>query len=137
MKVSVIVPVYNVEKYLRKCLASLVNQDFEDYEIIIVNDGSPDNSQEIIDEYTKKYKFIRSFTKENGGLSSARNYGIDKARGDYIAFVDSDDYVDVAFLKELYEAITKDGSDIAVCEFSYVYPNGNMVRSYSNSTNGS
>lgn len=132
MKVSVIVPVYNVEKYLAKCLDSLVNQDFSDYEIIIVNDGSPDNSKEIIDKYTKKYSFIKSFTKENGGLSSARNYGIEKASGDYLAFVDSDDYVEKNFLKELYEKITKEKSDIAVCEFSYLYEDGRTVRSYSN-----
>ena len=132
MKVSVIVPVYNTEEYLQKCLASLVNQDFTDYEIIIVNDGSTDNSKKIIDEYAKEYKFIKAYDKENGGLSSARNYGIDKAKGKYIAFVDSDDYVDVAYLKELYEAIIKDDSDIAVCEFSYVYKDGNVVRSYSN-----
>lgn len=132
MKVSVIVPVYNVEKYLEKCLDSLVNQDFSDYEIIIVNDGSPDNSQKIIDKYVKKYDFIKSFIKENGGLSSARNYGIDKSCGNYLAFVDSDDYVDKNFLKELYSAITKDKSDIAVCEFSYLFEDGRSIRSYSN-----
>ena len=132
MKVSVIVPVYNTEKYLRKCLDSLVNQDFSDYEIVIVNDGSTDNSESIIKEYVSKYDFIKSFTKENGGLSSARNYGIDKASGNYLAFVDSDDYVESNYLKELYESITKNKSDIAVCEFSYVYSDGNVIRSYSN-----
>ena len=132
MKVSVIVPVYNTEKYLRKCLDSLVNQDFSDYEIVIVNDGSTDSSESIINEYVSKYDFIKSFTKANGGLSSARNYGIDKASGNYLAFVDSDDYVESNYLKELYESITKDKSDIAVCEFSYVYSDGKVIRSYSN-----
>lgn len=93
-KISVIVPVYNTEKYLKKCLDSIANQTYQDFEVIIVNDGSTDNSQEIIDEYTKKYsEKIRCISKENGGLSSARNCGIEVAIGDYIAFVDSDDYI--------------------------------------------
>ena len=95
MKVSVIVPVYNVEKYIKKCLNSLVNQTLDEVEIVVVNDGSPDNSQKIIDEYTKKYKNIKSYVKKNGGLSDARNYGIKKATGKYISFVDSDDYIPV------------------------------------------
>lgn len=132
MKVSIIVPVYNTEKYLRKCLDSLVNQDFSDYEIILINDGSTDCSKSIINEYTKKYFFIKSFTKKNGGLSSARNLGIEKSLGRYIVFVDSDDYVETSFLKELYNNITKNNSDIAVCEFSYVYYDGTIIRSYSN-----
>ena len=94
MKVSVIVPVYNTYDYLNKCLDSLVNQSFKDYEIIIVNDGSTDDSEKIIKKYQKKYSNIKYYYKENGGLSSARNYGIKYANGDYIAFVDSDDYVD-------------------------------------------
>lgn len=132
MKVSVIVPVYNTEDYLRKCLDSLINQDFSDYEILIINDGSTDNSDRIIKEYSKKYDYVKGFLKENGGLSSARNYGLKKAKGKYITFVDSDDYVEANFLKELYDSITKDDSDIAVCEFSYVYSNGSIIRSYSN-----
>ena len=85
MKVSVIVPVYNVEKYLNKCLDSLINQSLDNFEIIVVNDGSPDNSQKIIDEYVSKYpKIVKSYIKENGGLSDARNYGIKKAQGDLL-----------------------------------------------------
>ena len=95
VKVSVIVPVYNVEKYIDKCLTSLVNQTLKDIEIIIVNDGSPDKSQKIIDKYVKKHSNIKSYIKKNGGISSARNYGLKYAHGEYIAFVDSDDYVDV------------------------------------------
>ena len=132
MKVSIIVPVYNTEKYLSKCLDSLINQDFSDYEIIIVNDGSTDNSEDIINDYANKYDNIKTFKKKNGGLSSARNYGLAKAIGKYITFVDSDDYVEKDFLKELYNAINKDNSDIAVCEFSYVYSSGKVIRSYSN-----
>lgn len=101
-KVSVIVPVYNVEQYLERCLDSLVNQTIkEDIEIIVVNDGSPDNSQKIIDKYQKKYKNVKGYIKENGGLSSARNFGLSHATGEYISFIDSDDYVD----KNLYKAI--------------------------------
>lgn len=132
MKVSVIVPVWNTEKYLRKCLDSLVNQDFDDYEVVVVNDESPDNSEQIIEEYANKYKNIRALSKKNGGLSSARNYGIKYAKGDYLAFVDSDDYVDKNFLKELYGAIIKDKSDIAVCEFSYLFEDGKTIWSHSN-----
>ena len=117
MKVSVIVPVYNVEKYLNRCLDSLVNQDFDDYEIIVVNDGSPDNSQEIIDEYKKKYSCIKAFKKENGGISSARNLGLGYARGEYIAFVDSDDYVASNFLSLMYKKAKETKSDVVICDY--------------------
>lgn len=104
-KISIIVPVYNTEKYLKKCLDSLINQTFKDMEIIIINDGSTDNSEDIIKEYQEKYSNkIKSYKKENGGLSSARNYGITKANGEYIAFIDSDDYIDL----ELFEKLEKE-----------------------------
>ena len=93
-KVSVIIPVYNTLEYLPKCLDSLVNQTLDDIELIIVNDGSPDDSHKLIKEYCEKYPNIKYYKKKNGGLSSARNYGIKKAVGEYIGFVDSDDYVD-------------------------------------------
>ncbi len=131
MKVSVIVPVYNVYDYLDKCLDSLAKQTLKDIEILIINDGSPDNSQEIIDKYTKKYANMKSFMKPNGGLSDARNYGLAKAKGDYVAFVDSDDYVHSDYLKKMYDKASLDKSDIVVCEFNYVYGE-NVVRSYSN-----
>ena len=93
-KVSIIIPVYNVEKYIATCLDSLVNQTLKDIEVIVVNDGSPDNSQDIIDEYVKKYpKIVKSYIKENGGQGSARNFGLKKATVEYIGYVDSDDYV--------------------------------------------
>ena len=93
--VSVILPVYNVEKYLRRCLDSLVNQDCScNYEIIIVNDGTKDNSMEIISEFEGKYDCIRVFSQENSGLSAARNRGIAEAKGKYVALVDSDDFVE-------------------------------------------
>ncbi|MCR5147050.1 MAG: glycosyltransferase [Clostridia bacterium] len=94
-KVSVIVPVYNTEKYIKKCLNSILEQKDVDYEIIVVNDGSTDNSAEVIKEYAEKYTDkIKYFEKQNGGLSDARNFGISKATGDYLCFVDSDDYID-------------------------------------------
>ena len=130
-KISVIVPVYGVENYIKKCIDSLVNQTFKDFEIIIVNDGTKDHSMDIIKENFND-KRIKIFNKENGGLSSARNYGINEASGNYLAFVDSDDYVEPNYLQELYDVITRDNSDIAVSEFSYVYPDGKVIRSYSN-----
>ena len=121
VKVSVIVPVYNVEKYLDKCLKGLVNQTLKDIEIIVVNDGSPDNSQDIIDKYVKKYKNVKSYKKKNGGLSDARNYGLKKANGEYIAFVDSDDYVSNDMYKEMYNKAIAGNFDIVVCDLNYVY----------------
>lgn len=121
VKVSIIVPVYNVEKYLEKCLDSLVNQTMKDIEIIVVNDGSPDNSQKIIDKYIKKYpKLIKGYVKENGGLSDARNYGIEIAKGEYIGFVDSDDYVEPTMFEKLYKKAKENDFDIAVCDVNLV-----------------
>lgn len=108
-KISVIVPVYNTEKYLEKCIDSLVNQTMKDIEIIVVNDGSNDNSEDIIKKYEQKYsKMVKYLKKENGGLSSARNYGIKYATGKYIAFVDSDDYLDIELFSKLQKYIEKD-----------------------------
>ena len=94
-KLSIIVPVYGVEKYIDKCLNSLVKQSLKEIEVIVVNDGTKDNSQKIIDKYVKKYPDkIKSYIKENGGQGSARNYGLKKATGEYIGYVDSDDFVE-------------------------------------------
>ena len=132
MKVSVIVPVYNVEKYIKKCLNSLVNQTLDEVEIVVVNDGSPDNSQKIIDEYTKKYKNIKSYVKENGGLSDARNYGIKKATGKYISFVDSDDYIRKDMLEKMYNYAIQKNFDIVVCDSINVYSDGTEILIKSN-----
>lgn len=127
-KVSVIVPVYNVEKYIKKCLDSLVNQTLKDIEIIVVNDGSPDNSQSIIDDYVKKYpKKVKSYIKENGGQGSARNFGITKATGEYIGYVDSDDYVELDMYEKLYEKAISDGADIVMCANNIVYENSSKI----------
>jgi glycosyltransferase involved in cell wall biosynthesis len=124
IKVSVIVPVYNVEKFIDKCLNSLVNQTLKEIEIIVVNDGSPDNSQKIIDKYVKKYpEKVQSFIKENGGQGSARNLGIEKAKGEYISFVDSDDWLDLDALEKMYSLAKKDNSDIVICDMVDHYAN--------------
>ena len=99
--ISVIVPVYNVEKYLNQCVNSILAQTYKDFELILVDDGSKDKSGEICDEYVKKDSRIRVFHKKNGGVSSARNYGIDNAQGTYICFVDSDDWVDETYLEDM------------------------------------
>ena len=125
VNVSIIVPVYNVEKYLDKCLNSLVNQTLDNYEIIVVNDGTKDNSQQIIDKYAKEYpELIRSFIKENGGLSDARNYGLKYATGKYISFFDSDDYVDNEYYKTVFDLAKKDNLDLVVSDLEYVWENG-------------
>jgi len=124
-KVSIIVPVYNVEEYLEKCLDSLVNQTLKDVEIIVVNDGSPDNSQKIIDKFAKKYpKSIKSYIKKNGGLSDARNFGIKKAKGEFLAFVDSDDYVKADMFEKMYNKALETKADIVVCDTINVYDSG-------------
>ncbi len=105
--ISVIVPVYNVEKYLRDCLDSIVNQSYKNIEIILVDDGSKDKSGEICDEYAKNDDRIRVFHKENGGAASARNLGIDNAKGDYLGFVDSDDYIAPDMYEKLLETLKK------------------------------
>ena len=124
IKVSIIVPVYNVEEYLARCLDSLVNQSLKDIEIIVVNDGSPDNSQKIIDNYCKKYKNIKSFIKKNGGLSDTRNFGIKKSHGDYLIFIDSDDYVKETMLEKMWNVAINKNVDIVVCNCIQVYENG-------------
>lgn len=129
IKVSVIVPVYNVELYLEKCLQSLVNQTLQEIEILVVNDGSQDNSLRIIDDFQAKYPDkIFGFVKENGGLSDARNFGIDRAKGQYIAFVDSDDYVSEAMFEEMYNLAEKHHAEMAICNLQKVDEEGNTTQ---------
>lgn len=113
LKVSIIVPVYNSEKYLEKCLDSLINQTLNDIEIICVNDGSKDSSADVLKKYLEKDKRIKIITKENEGLSAARNDGLKVASGEYIGYVDSDDWVDLDFYEKLYNAAKKYNSEIA------------------------
>jgi len=117
-KISVIVPVYNVEKEIARCLISLSYQKYDNYEIIVVNDGSTDNSLSIVKRIAEKYKNIVIYTTENHGLSAARNFGIEKATGKYIALVDGDDYVDPNYLSILYEILEKNNAEISVCGFT-------------------
>lgn len=123
VKVSVIVPVYNVEKYLSKCLDSIINQTLTDIEIIIINDGSTDKTQTIINKYLKKEKRIKFYKIVNAGLGNARNQGIKHAIGKYISFIDGDDYVDLNMLEKLYNRAVTDNSDIVECDFYWVYDN--------------
>ena len=113
--ISVIVPIYNVEKYLNKCIESIINQTYKNLEIILVDDGSPDNCPQICDEYAKKDGRIKVIHKENGGLSSARNVGIDVAMGEYLTFIDSDDYVEPNFIEVLYQSLVNNDADISMC----------------------
>lgn len=116
--VSVVVPVYNVERYIERCLKSLAQQDFNaGYEIIIVNDGTKDNSMAIAEKYARDYSYFRIITQENAGLSSARNTGLINARGDYIAFVDSDDFVAPDYISEMYSLAVKHNADIVQCRY--------------------
>ena len=115
--VSVIVPVYNVEKYLVRCVDSILKQSYNNLQIILVDDGSNDKSALICDEYTKKDTRILVIHKNNGGLSEARNVGIDNAKGDYICFIDSDDFVRETYVKDLLSIILEYNADIAVCLF--------------------
>lgn len=112
--ISVVVPVYNVCNYLNRCIQSLLAQTHEDYEIILVDDGSTDGSSEICDVFALEYDKITSFHKENGGLSSARNLGAQKAKGEWVTFVDSDDYVSESYLQDLYDLIIKFNADMAI-----------------------
>lgn len=116
MKFSIIVPVYNVEKYLEKCLKSIQNQTYDNFEVIIVNDGSTDLSKEIINVFEEDHRF-KGFYKENGGLSDARNYGIKYTTGDFLLFIDSDDYIDKNLLKKLNYIIEKYNPDLIKFNF--------------------
>lgn len=121
-KVSIIVPVYNTENYLKKCLDSLVSQTLEDIQIIIVNDGSTDNSQKIIDDFYNKYpKKIVKLSKQNGGLSDARNFAIPYINSRYVAFIDSDDYIEPNMMESMYDVAIKEDIDLVECDFIWEY----------------
>lgn len=113
-KISIIVPVYKVEKYIKKCIDSLLHQTYKNIEIILVDDGSTDNCPQICDEYAKMYENIIVYHKENGGLSSARNYGVQMATADWIVFVDSDDYVEENYVKDLWILNQRYSADLVI-----------------------
>lgn len=119
--ISIIVPVYNVEKYLDKCINSILEQTYKDFELILIDDGSTDTSGKICDDYSEKDNRIKAIHKENSGLSSARNMGIDMAKGDYIGFIDSDDYISEDMYESLYNDIKKYNADISICSYKEIY----------------
>ena len=121
---SIIIPVYNTEPYLRKCLDSVIKNVPKNTEIIIINDGSPDNADSIIKEYEKKYSdLIKYFKKENGGLSDTKNYGLKRANGKYITFVDSDDFVDINMHSDMLSKALNEDADVVYCDVELVFDN--------------
>ncbi len=127
MKFSIVIPVYNVEKYISKCLDSIKNQTYDNYEVIIVNDGTKDNSVDVINKYLSDPRFTL-YNKENGGLSDARNYGIKYVTGDYIVFIDSDDYIESDLLNNLNNILKKNEYDIIKYKINMVDDKGALIR---------
>lgn len=129
VKVSVIVPVYNTEKYLKRCFDALMGQTLEDIEVIAVNDGSTDNSMSILKEYEEKFpQKIRILSKENGGQATARNLGIKESTGEYIGFADSDDYVDQTMFQKMYELAKKQDADLVECHYHYIQESKGVLK---------
>jgi len=126
MKVSVIIPFYNVEKYIRKCLQSLQAQTLQEIEFILVNDGSKDKSESIAKEFLCDSRF-QLLVKKNGGLSDARNYGLQAATGEYIAYLDSDDYVEANMYESMYKRAIESDADVVECNFIWEYPNKAVI----------
>lgn len=133
--ISVIVPVYNVEKYLSRCLESIINQTYKNIEVVCIDDGSPDKSINILKQYEKKDKRIKIIRQENKGLSGARNTGIKKSNGEYIFFVDSDDWLPKNAIELLYKTIEKDKSDICIGNLVKTYPKKNKEKKLKKMTN--
>lgn len=129
--ISVIVPVYNVEKYLHQCIDSIINQTYKNLEIILVDDGSTDNSGKICDEYKSKDNRITVIHKKNGGLSDARNAGLKVAKGEFIAFADSDDWLDQNIYNELITSLINNDADISACNIAFAYDNKTEISSIS------
>ena len=128
-KISIIVPVYKAENYIHHCIDSILSQTFTDFEVILVDDGSPDKSGEICDEYAASDNRVRVFHKENGGVSSARQCGMDNAQGEYIIHTDPDDWVEPNMLEDLYNKAIEDNADIVICDFYEEYKNKQIYRS--------
>ena len=133
--ISIVVPVYNVGNYLDKCIETIIKQTYKNIEIILVDDGSKDNSGSKCDEWKNKDKRIKVIHKVNGGLSSARNAGIEVAVGKYINFIDSDDYIDLRMIEILYNAIYRNEADISICNRYYVFEDGKKYLRYPNKKN--
>ena len=121
--VSIIIPVYKVEKYLAQCIESVLSQDYSNIEVILVDDGSPDKCGLICDEFAKKDSRITVIHKQNEGLSSARNSGIDIAKGKYISYIDSDDYISDKYISTMINEFSDNNTDLVICSYYYVYSN--------------
>ncbi len=128
--ISVIVPIYNVEKYLDKCIQSIVSQSYENLQIILVDDGATDRSGEISDQWARKDDRIQVIHQENGGLSDARNAGLSVASGKWVSFIDSDDFISADTLERMYTAATENSCDIAVCNMVRIYDDGSTEPFY-------
>ncbi|MBQ8450144.1 MAG: glycosyltransferase, partial [Bacteroidaceae bacterium] len=127
-EISVIVPVYNAEAYIHRCIKSLLAQTFDDFEVILVDDGSLDGSGDICDDYARKNSRVRVFHKENGGVASARQLGVDKARGEYTIHTDPDDWVEPTMLEELYYRAKTETADMVICDFLVEEKEGSIYR---------
>ena len=130
--ISIIIPVYKVEKYLEKCIKSVLSQTYKNLQIILVDDGSPDNCGNICDDYARVDNRIEVIHKANGGLSDARNVGLKAARGEYIGFVDSDDYVSNEMFENLYNTLISNDVDVSICNFYIVIDNKNIIKNADN-----
>ena len=131
--ISVIVPVYNVESYLEKCIESILIQDYVNFELYLVDDGSTDRSGSLCDSYAQRDPRIRVLHKPNGGLSDARNAALDHIKGEYVVFIDSDDFVDPKYLSTLYRLIRMKHADISICNFQYISEKGILLNRVENS----
>ncbi len=130
--ISIIIPIYKVEQYLDKCIQSIINQTYKNLQIILVDDGSPDNCGKICDEYALKDNRIEVIHKINGGLSDARNVGIGRAKGKYIGFVDSDDYIEKDMYENMYNLLEERNADVCICNFYNVIENNNIIKNPNN-----
>lgn len=129
-EISIIVPIYKIERYLHQCIDSILMQTFTDFELLLIDDGSPDGCPAICDEYAKKDARVRVFHKLNGGLTSARNCGLDNSNGNWIMHIDGDDWVEPTYIEELYSAAIKNKADIAICGFRFAYEDGRCIEEH-------
>lgn len=129
VSVSIIIPIYNVEKWLFRCLKSIQNQTFKDFEVLLIDDGSPDQSYKICQNFVKNDTRFKYFKKNNGGLSDARNYGLNYISGKYVVFIDSDDFVEKTYLEKLFNAIKKHNAEVALCSCNFNKEDGEVTKS--------
>ncbi len=136
MKISIIVPFYNTHKYLKRCLNSIISQTFKDYEVILIDDGSTDYSYKIAERYKLRYNNIKLYKQENKGVASARNKGVLMAKGEYVAFVDSDDFIHKDYLKRMINVALQTNADVVCCNFYWLFNNEIAIKNYINCKTG-